>query len=78
VIDAEDRQRDCSGYAVMLSNGEVLHVWPSIGLVVTELAGEPISAGLPVLGLQQLTLAPDTSWLIGRLVTRMLHRWRSR
>jgi hypothetical protein len=63
-----------TGYVVELSNGERLHVWPEVGMVVSELASAPIAAA--VSSYAGIPLTEASSAKLRRLWARALKHWR--
>lgn len=72
-----DTPQPCrTGYTITLTTGERLFVWPELGLVVSELAGEPKAVGVSSHTLIPLT--DETASTLQRIWIGVLSRWRAR
>lgn len=67
-----------SGYRITLKSGDILHVWPDIGLVVSELAGEAQGAGITSPALAAIPLTHETAGRLATIWSGLVQVWRGR
>jgi hypothetical protein len=74
--DPLDQAPAHSGYTMVDEQGQTFHVWPELCLVICELAGEPVSAG--VHGTAMIPLTAGSADALSRIWTDVITRWRRR